>query len=95
VTAEGPTGAPLRQQIAEAIHGANGQCDSLCTHVDDIKAERYDVVAADAVLALLNLTPVARNVDDTGIEVLTSWAPGETLYRVGLPSHHTDSSEET
>jgi hypothetical protein len=55
VTAEGSTGAPLRQQIAEAIHdefrGFCGDHDEW----DDVGNGPCSV-AADAVVALLNLT---------------------------------------
>jgi hypothetical protein len=59
VTAEGPTGAPLRQQIAEAIHAT--LCETChqrvypCDEMDDDRDSPFHM-AADAVVALLNLT---------------------------------------
>jgi hypothetical protein len=63
MTAEGSTGAPLRQQIAEAIHAEDrhsGHIDLCDFWPDGCIHGKGDVLfalsAADAVVALLNLT---------------------------------------
>jgi hypothetical protein len=78
VTAEGSTGAPLRQQIAEAIHdvgpcwrGADG------TYICEVEDHEQ---AADAVLNLLNLTEEqAAGYDFDADGDFTTWGDGRPL----------------
>jgi hypothetical protein len=79
VTAEGSTGAPLRQQIAEAIHdefrGFCGDHDEW----DDVGNGPCSV-AADAVVALLNLTEEqAAGYDFDADGDFTTWGDGRPL----------------
>jgi hypothetical protein len=78
VTAEGPTGAPLRQQIAEAIH-AVGPCDYNYQEEPDTAQRHLD--AADAVLNLLNLTEEEALLDTRDDEYLIYTGYGPEMTR--------------
>jgi hypothetical protein len=85
VTAEGSTGAPLRQQIAEAIHAET--CNEPICDEDPTSWERQRHLdqaqcAADAVVALLNLTEEQADFHDEGptkpmrhTRLVTAWLP--------------------
>jgi hypothetical protein len=88
VTAEGPTGAPLRQQIAETIDAAADR--ALCPRGDGYNCCTASEHAADAVVALLNLT-----------EERTEWAFADepeddrTVYNVRGDIHEQAADEGT
>jgi hypothetical protein len=88
VTAEGPTGAPLRQQIAEAIRSSFDEWQRGFDPLSD--GPQMPDHVADAVVALLNLT-----------EERTEWAFADepeddrTVYNVRGDIHEQAADEGT